>query len=314
MLYDTAGSARADASIRFWQEQYTGISEFADCTWPPQRAPGYFIGSDAGSTDQTARQDLHLDSDHGLTGLEGIRASIALPSLSRLRHVHAIHPVILIKSAYALFIAFQTGKSAAMFGTVQGGRQWPFQPPSVEHALPSAMAVAGPTFSFVVDVVPVDPAQSALDFMKAMVAQQDLDVKHMHAPLPAIHSRLAPEDSKVLRTAHSPSKFNWRPNMPSEAAEAKEKLKVVVSDLYLGTGALMNFRQRDGEPEKVYAQAQYDDCHIGKEELERAVEKIFRAADWMCREENWGRGVGECLREVLGEKSDGRRDSVQQLG
>lgn len=298
MLYDTAGSARAAASIRFWQQQYTGISKFADCTWPPQRAPGFFIGPDDGSSEHEARGNLHLDNDRCLSGLDGIRTSVTLPGLTQLRHAHALHPVILIKSAYALFLASQIGKSAVAFGTVQGGRQWPFQPPSVEQTLPSPMSIAGPTFSFIVDIVKIDSSQTVLAFMKGLAAQQDLDVKHMHAPLPAVHGGLDAEDSRVLREVHRPSKFNWRPNLPSLEAEKKERLRVAVSDLFLNTATLFNFRQRDVEPETVYAQAQYDDCHVSKQEMERAVAEIFEIAEWLVKEENWERSLGACMQEV----------------
>jgi len=276
MLYDSRHSATAEPSIAYWARHYSSISTLDSSMWPPQRCPGWYVGNDDGAVEQPQR--THLDARGWISGIEGANSTHTFPAgtLGRLRTTHGIHPVILIKAAYTFFLTLKTHTNTAIFTSLQAGRSWPFAPEWLKDRLPSAMDIAGPTYTGVVNVLHAPRTSTVLDFLQDIARSQAESVTHMHAPLSLVRARLSPADAAAMITANGPNKFNWLAPLPSAAVREAEKVKVVCADRHFSLGLLWNFQQVDGEPEVVRCMVNYDDCQIRGEEVLAALEMVWR--------------------------------------
>ena len=297
MLYESRHSASAETSISYWVEHYKAISKLDITHWPLQRYPGWYVGNDDGAPEQPSR--THLDPYSWIGGVEGAIGTHTFPShsLSRLRTTHSIHPVILIKAAFTLFLTLKTHTTTTLFTSVQAGRTWPFAPDWLQDCLPSAMDIAGPTYAYPINVLHAPRSSTTIEFLHAIAESQAESVKHMHAAPSLVRARLSPKDADALVTKNSPHKFNWLAPLGSAAVREAEPVRVACADRHFSLGLLWNFQQIDGEPDVVRCLVNYDDCQINRGEVLEALEAIWRVAEWMAEEGNWGRRLKEYVKE-----------------
>lgn len=233
--HDYADSVPAKIAVRATAHRLRGISKAQSALWPRQKAPGWFVGSDAAVTpqmrDKRARVREQLWAQSGnpwdeMTAREFRypRAArvVNLPTLQRLQVEKNIDPQTVAVAALAAFNAQKTGASYALFNTVDHGRSWPFVPSWMESMLPPPMSVDGPMAEWVLNMVQVDLSgrvtrtqddqrrpETVGQFLRRVQHEQELASKHAHAPWNKVLEALGPDEAAVAKNAACRQTFVW---------------------------------------------------------------------------------------------------------
>lgn len=203
MMHSHANSMPATLSVQYFVNCFSGISKQTKAFWPPQRAPGWMISNDADSPDFASRR-----------AVRGSREPIRYPRVvttNKVPHMallkeRGIQPVIVVKTAIAIFNVLQTGQEYALFNTLDMGRSWPFMPSWIP--LPPAMSIDGPTLEFTGNMIHISKEEKVGELLKRMTRDQEELSAHCHAPLFKVLDGLGKEGPFVLQ-AFQRQAFNW---------------------------------------------------------------------------------------------------------
>lgn len=223
---DYADSVPAKSSVRAIVHRLRGISKAKTALWPRQKAPGWFVGTDAAVKSPMkeirakCREQVWEQSGRPWNALMARefrfpRAArvVHLPSLQRLRAEKGIEPQTVAVAALAAFNAQRTGEPFALFNTIDHGRKWPFVPSWMESLLPPAMSVDGPMAEWVLNMIQVDlrgrTTETVGQFLERIQQEQELSSKHAHAPWDQVLEALGPDEAAVAKDAACRQTFVW---------------------------------------------------------------------------------------------------------
>jgi hypothetical protein len=203
MQHSHAESMPATLDVQYFVNRFSGISKQTKAFWPPQKAPGWMIASDADSADHASRT---LARD----GRKAIRYPRVVTK-NKVSHIAAlkekgIQPVIVVKTAIALFNVMQTRQEYAFFNNLDAGRSWPFMPSWIP--LPPAMSIDGPTMEWTGNRIQISPTETVGTLLERMVTDQEELSAHAHAPLFRVLDGLGNEGPFVM-DAFVRQAFNW---------------------------------------------------------------------------------------------------------
>jgi hypothetical protein len=203
MMHSHAGSMPATLDVNYFVNRFSGISKETKAFWPPQRAPGWLIANDVDSPDLPSRTVAR-------NGRERVRyprvvTKTKVPQMATLKE-KGIQPVIVVKTAIAIFNVRQTGQDHALFNSLDTGRSWPFMPSWIP--LPPAMSIDGPTMEWTGNMIHVLRTETVGELLERMTEDQEELSKHAHAPLFRVLDGLGKEGPFVLQGLLRQS-FNW---------------------------------------------------------------------------------------------------------
>jgi hypothetical protein len=203
MQHSHADSMPATLDVQYFVNRFSGISNQTKAFWPPQKVPGWMIANDADSTDRVSRT-LARDGRKAIRYPRVVTKN-KVPHMVALKE-KGIQPVIVVKTAIALFNVMQTGQEYAFFNNLDAGRSWPFMPSWIP--LPPAMSIDGPTMEWTGNVVHVSPTETVGSLLQRMVVDQEELSSHAHAPLFRVLDGLGNEGPFVM-DAFVRQAFNW---------------------------------------------------------------------------------------------------------
>jgi hypothetical protein len=128
-----------------------------------------------------------------------------VPQMATLKE-KGIQPVIVVKTAIAIFNVRQTGQDHALFNTIDTGRSWPFMPSWIP--LPPAMSIDGPTMEWTGNMIHILGTETVGELLERMTEDQEELSKHAHAPLFRVLDGLGKEGPFVLQGLLRQC-FNW---------------------------------------------------------------------------------------------------------
>lgn len=316
--YALRDSPQAKASVAWHVGQLSKLSQCKGAVWPPLRSPQTFWGASntnwKGCTPETATSKYQNPDRQSLNKLrcddtEGININFEISGVKKLRqhHPHIIAPVV-VKSAQALLNVHYTQQSYALFSSPEAGRSsLPFVPDSLrEKSDVNCADVAGPCFTMVINLIPVNPQQTVLGFLAQNQTHQEGLTKHAHAPVLKIMEALGTnedhtETGDMIPDIFRRQIFNWAPGVGSKAAQVREHENIeILQSLSRADGNLMFRAGLRGDGETLVLQCRWDDANTYREEVKEMVEKYGRLVGWICEEGNWERPIGEAERCLEG--------------
>ncbi|KAL9578555.1 MAG: hypothetical protein Q9212_005641 [Teloschistes hypoglaucus] len=269
-------SPHTTAALEFHLDRLKGWQDYRDALWPQQRSPQFFRGSDS----QWTHVDGTLGKPHEREpidahpcGATGVNMSVTLTSLPAVKSTHGITAQIILKASLAILNIHRTGANQAFFGLIEAARVWPTEKGDPDPDLPNTMDIAGPTFEIVVNRIHLDPEQSLLVFLRGLQEEQKLISKYAKVPWKKLESLLRRPGEKGYElhdTVIRRQLFNWLPNTYATATGERATSEVQAlarPDI----GLRWNFKHVDAVT--VTVSAQYDDCQLGREEVEGAGSK-----------------------------------------
>ena len=227
LFHQYQDSEPAQKSVHFHVKRLRGISRFERALWPPQRAPGWMISNDEGSSDVKQRHEARGKVWEGqwesrVTEFQYPRCcrAVWLPGLARLKEKQGVHPSLLAKSAVVIFNVLQTGSSHALFNVWESGRSWPFVPDWMEKLLPPAMSIDGPTAEWILNMVEVVKDETVADFFQRMGSEQDQIRRYQHVPWGQVVQGLRDEGHVAVDASYRQS-FVWDVSMGMSASRSQ---------------------------------------------------------------------------------------------
>lgn len=202
MTYSHQESMPATLDVQYMVKRLSGISKQTNALWPPQRAPNWMIGTDQDSQHRAARMDARKTEP---IRYPRVVTKTKVPYMSTLK-VKNIQPVIVVKTAIALFNIQQTGQEYAIFNNIDAGRNWPFMPAWIP--LPPAMSIDGPTIEWTMNMFRILPDETVEHLLNRIREDQEALSLHAHAPLFRILDGLESEGPVVV-DALLRQTFNW---------------------------------------------------------------------------------------------------------
>lgn len=308
LYHDYTDSVPAKLSVRAMAHRLRGISKAKWALWPRQRAPGWFVGSDAAATRVVrerraeVREQVWAQSGRPWTELTAQelrfpRAArvVNLPSLQKLRTEKGIEAQTVAVAALAAFNALKTGESYAVFNTVDHGRAWPFVPAWIESGLPSAMSIDGPTAEWVLNMVRVDRrGEEVGQFLTRMQREQSLSSKHAHAPWDKVVEALGPEEAAFAQDAARRQTFVWDVTLqmlrgPNEYTSLKAEARYDWPDC----GWYWNCCTVDQD--NLLVVASWDTAQMNDQEVQQCCDEYAHALRAVARWENWDTNLADAL-------------------
>lgn len=215
-LHDSYSDSRlATEAVNFHMKRLRGISLLKRALWPVQRAPGWMISDDSGSTNARERALVREQVWEGRweSASEDYREPrishlVNLLQLSLLTDRYGVAPVDFSKAAIMLLNVLQTGVSHAIFTSWESGRSWPFLPKWIEDKLPPAMSIDGPTVEWLLNMMEVDWNETVSEFLKRVQEEQRQMLSKEHAPWSHIARELH-EEGEVATQASFRQAFVW---------------------------------------------------------------------------------------------------------
>lgn len=314
LYHDYADSVPAKVSVRAMAHRLRGISKAKSALWPRQRAPGWFVGSDAAvrtivrESRAEIREQVWAQSVGPWTEMTAHefrfpRAArvVNLPSLQKLRVEKGIEPQTVAVAALAVFNALKTGESYAVFNTVDHGRSWPFVPSWMESGLPPAMSIDGPTAEWLLNMVPVDVSRRAPgrpeavgQFLGRIQQEQELSAKHAHAPWDKILEALGPDEAAVAKDAACRQTFVWDITLqtmrgPNEYTSLKPEARYDWPDcgLYWNCCTL--------DQNNLFVIASWDTAQMNNQEVQQCCDEYAQALRAIAKLDNWDKSLVETL-------------------
>jgi hypothetical protein len=151
----------------------------------------------------------------------------------------------------------------------------------------------------VLNLIPVDPQQTLLDFLAQNQIHQQGLTKHAHAPVLKITEALGTHEDHsgtrdIIPDIFRRQIFNWAPGVGSKAAQVREHENIdILQSLGRADGNLTFRAGIAGDGETPVLQCTWDDANTYRGEVEEMVEKYGRLVGWICEEGNWERPIGE---------------------
>lgn len=308
LYHDYADSMPAKSSVRATAHRLRGISKMQSALWPRQKAPGWFVGSDAAITprmkDRRAKTREQVWALTSRTWNETTarefrypRAArvVNLPSLQRLRVEKGIDPQTVALAALAAFNAQKTGEPYAVFNTVDHGRTWPFVPSWMESLLPPAMSVDGPMAEWLLHLVQVKGRfETVGQFLNRTQQEQELASKHAHAPWDKVLEALGPDEAAVAKDAACRQTFVWDVTLqmmrgPNDYTSLKPEARYDWPDC----GLYWNCCTVDQD--NLFFIASWDTAQMSDEEVQQSCDEYAHALRLLAKFENWDRGLADTL-------------------
>ena len=203
MLHSHAYSQPATLSVDYFISRFTGISKHTAAFWPPQRAPGWMIANDADASDSASRAAARGGRD--AIRYPRVVTKISVPHMVSMK-AKGILPVVVVKTAIALFNVLQTGQEYALFNTLDAGRSWPFMPAWIP--LPPAMSIDGPTLEFTGNMLHITRTETVGRCLMRMMNDSEGLSAHAHAPFFRVLDGLGKEGPFVMQALQRQA-FNW---------------------------------------------------------------------------------------------------------
>ncbi|PGH10975.1 hypothetical protein AJ79_05126 [Helicocarpus griseus UAMH5409] len=306
-------SPSALEAVAFHVNRLRGIGKSRSSLWPPQRAPGFFKGTDVGWTMEDGSpgdpgRRIPLDDDpSNRHGLDGLTHTAPARHLAEMRKEYGVLPHVILKAAVALFNTSRTSSHTALFANLEASRTWPFvgdwTTAESREELPNPLDIAGPMFQVVLNRIDVpNRAETAIGFLRRVQEEQALLSRYSQAPLFEIQRSLGQDDAEMMCQAMTRQGYNWAPGIQSAAfeREAVNKPKTIVKfqrqaydDICLAwTCGLW-------DADTFYVNASYDDCQISKAEALQAMQEVLCAGVWLADPQNANRTIDECVFERL---------------
>ncbi|KAE9377406.1 acetyl-CoA synthetase-like protein [Stipitochalara longipes BDJ] len=289
MLHSHAYSQPATLSVNYFVSRFTGISQHTAAFWPPQRAPGWMIANDADAPDRISRTAAR----EGRTAIRYPRivTKTQVPHMAALK-TKGIQPVIVVKTAIALFNTLQTGQEYTFFNTLDTGRSWPFMPSWIP--LPPAMSIDGPTLEFTGNMLHIPRNETVGDLLMRMVKDSEELSTHAHAPLFRVLDGLGREGPFVMQALLRQA-FNWDVSLQyldyAKYGDDLKALKLVERVDWPDAGFFWEAGMTG--PDELCVLATWDDAQLSQEETEGHVATLNKIIQWMIEPENWEKSVGE---------------------
>ena len=137
LVYAHRESLPATLNVQYMVKRLSGISKHSDAFWPPQRAPGWMIATDADSEHHEERMKVRKAAPIKFPRLISVAK---VPNMEEMKNM-GVQPAIVVMTALALFNIQQTGQDYAIFNNLKAARSWPFMPSWVP--LPPPMSIDG---------------------------------------------------------------------------------------------------------------------------------------------------------------------------
>ncbi|USW52954.1 Putative AMP-dependent synthetase/ligase, Condensation domain, phosphopantetheine binding ACP [Septoria linicola] len=282
-------SAQAQQTCDFHMQRLKGLSKLEDSLWPKRRVSGWFKGNFADvAKDHPDRKAL--DGDDSI-GVDGVKSQVSLHGVQKLKQEHGFSAPAILKTSLALLNAHYTSTKNAIFTNYEAGRDWAFQEQWIADLLPNAMDVNGPTLEAVLNNITIDKSETCLAMIQRVQTEQSLLTRNAHAPLSSLQQQLGDDGTNLLDTMQRQI-FNWLPGLKSTMSEPDDSpLKRTQMQSRSDVGILWNCGMIE---DTFHVTASYDDAQLRKTEVEEAVERWCRISEWVSKEENWERAVGDC--------------------
>ena len=294
-------SPLAAASSAFHANRWRGIAQRWKEIWPKQRAPQWFIGSDADykpaakTVTGVPSTRTPLNPDRTL-GAIGINRMISLPHLGRIKELHKIAAPMVLMTACTLFNLHKTGQQTIFFGNIQASRAWPFVPDWISKGLPNPIDIAGPTFEAFLAITTIpDNSETVLSLMKRIDLDQSECSKWPHVPMALLQKELGEEEVRAYKDCRRRQIFNWLHTWQGELHPSSQTdgMTVLQSERMFDLGVFWNCGMVSADTLRMCAL--YDGCQVTNEEMSEATDCLLAIAEWIHRPEHWGRSVADCL-------------------
>lgn len=201
MAYSHRESMPALQDVQYFVKRLAGIGEQNKAFWPPQRAPGWIIGTDQDYEHREKRTKFRTESP---IRYPKIWKTGKFP-LTELKSKD-IQPIIIVKTAIVLFNILQTGQEYAIFNSIDAGRNWPFMPAWIP--LPPPMSIDGPTMEWTANMLRVSPDETVEHLLNRIKDDQEELSLHAHAPTFKVLDDLNTDGPFVI-DALKRQTFNW---------------------------------------------------------------------------------------------------------
>jgi hypothetical protein len=205
MTYTQQTSLPATLDVQYMVQRLSGIGNQTKAFWPPQRVLDSMVANDKNSEHQLVRMKADNSEPMRYPLYPRVVTISKFPHLQVLKSKN-IQPVIVVKTAIALFNIQQTGQNHAIFTNIDAGRSWPFIPSWV--SLPPAMSIDGPTLEFTLNMFRILPDETVGTLLQRVRDDQNDLSSHAHAPLFKVLDGLKGE-GPLVKDALLRQIFNW---------------------------------------------------------------------------------------------------------
>jgi len=211
LLYAYESSVPANTDVDFYVRRLRGISRFQKSLWPELRAPGR-------TTDRKPAAQIHSADSLQFSMLETpdkyqrVIQLLHCPGMEVMKTKYGIPPVIVVKTAVAIFNSIKTGQDYAIFTHVNSGRDWPFILPWMKKSFPPAMSIDGPTIEWCLNMIQINGRETAGELLRRIKNDQEEEERHIHAPWQKILEKLG-EEGRDATDAIRRQVFNWDVNL-----------------------------------------------------------------------------------------------------
>jgi hypothetical protein len=266
-------SPEARAGTKWHLKRLKNIASHKKALWPqiPQRS----------KYDPTAQ-----DSE------DGYQFSFEAPDIPKLRKEHTnLTAIVVLKAALALLNIHKTGHTHALFSNLEAARtNFPFLPKSVEATGQwEATDVAGPTIESVINLIPINPSETILDFLQKMQEDQLNLTKYASTPWREIMASLG-EAGKMIPEVNTTQIFNWVPGFGTTGTNPYDNFRMVNAVVRPQVGLAVNAGLGGEKSTTIFLHLRGDALTV--EELQELAKELERITVWITKLENWEREVG----------------------
>ena len=292
IYHSLRNSPRATMEVNWHVRRLSSLHLHRKALYPPAKLPRQGKTADPDGLDYgfDAPQLMNLKRHHPqITASVVLKAAMALVNITRTQHTHA------------LFSNFEAARSTL-----------PFWPNTLRH-LPAndyssladldASDVVGPTMNAVINLIPVNRSESALDLLTRLQNEQIQLTKHAHAPWRSIMSNLdalhpGGNAGNMLPETHQTQFLTWVPGFLGDY----ENIRVVQIAIRSALGIVFVGGLGGPKATTYMLSLRWDVAKYSKEETERFVGDLEKAVVWLLDEENWEAPIGELLDVIMGGK------------
>ncbi|KAH8899808.1 acetyl-CoA synthetase-like protein [Thozetella sp. PMI_491] len=311
-------SLPAEDCVEFNVHRLRGISKFTSALWPPQRAPGWMIGSDAGSLYASERAAVRnkIWGDAGVSWDKNTADAWSFPRLTRIINLHdvakirdkfKIDPQTIAKAGLAVFNVRQTGQPFAIFNTIEAGRSWPFVPDWMQDVLPHPMTIDGPTVEWMLNMINVElhskgdkTEETVRGFVERMQHDQQRLESHVHAPWFKVLTALGHEEAAVAVDASYRQTFVWDATVRLMGQGVNggdfKSLKIEGRHDWADCGVYWNCCMFDST--NLMIVASWDTSQMNAAEVDGHLDELTDSIRRLASLENWDRAITDVFAEA----------------
>lgn len=270
-------SFEAQAAVNWQVNRLSDLSTHRDSVFPPLPRPHHF---------QSSQIHIQKVDDNGW------HTNFHASGLTNLRQKHpGLSAPTIIKTAWSLMNMHRTGTQTALFSNLQADRKrFPFVPKALEALSPAhtfeASDVAGITLQDVINIIPLEPEETVLDFLYRVTDDQTELNEYAAAPLKKIMQDIGPLDSEILLDVFRSQIFNWTPGLGvMKAANPHENYEIYGTFIRPSLRLVINVDVSGPEDETVYCEIKsplYD-----MDGLRLIAEDFEDFVHFLCNEANW---------------------------